>query len=494
MFRFFYIAFALSRYTLLYFLLKLGILKKQQPALLKKFFEDAGGSFVKFGQLLALRVDILPKEYTLELLDLFDNVKPVPYKEIETIFLQELGATPQRIYKDFQQEPFASASFGQVHAAKLEDDTIVAVKILRPGIESDVAVDFFFFDIFAFLGDLFFKIEAMPWKEFEQEFKKWTKEELDYHIEAENLEKMYPLQFSSQHVIYPKVYPKYSTKKILTQQYIDGIPLSRILRGLRSGKLTTQDLERMGIDIKNAPRLLVAEILRQHFYFGIFHADPHPGNILLLKDNKIGLVDFGILGDQKIPNQEILIDFLINAGSLQIKEAAYFAMHFAGDELKQMVHSAFPATVDQKYIDEFMRILGDKFVESISDQIDKGIEDLYEMKVDYSLLLLQMLKSAKGYKVKVPQQLVIFIRALAIIGLMAKELDKTFLLGEELVDFFKKNPKEKFAQHTPISYKRINREVALEKLNNWLSYLFEKDPSLYSLVNNYIEKYTKIST
>src|SRR3989338_9427987 len=103
------------------------------------------------------------------MIGLFDNVKPFPYQDVENIFIQELGATPQKIFKDFQKKPFASASFGQVHGAKLENDHIVAVKILRPGIAGKVAVDFFIIDIFAFFADLFFKIEALPWKEFAKE-------------------------------------------------------------------------------------------------------------------------------------------------------------------------------------------------------------------------------------------------------------------------------------------------------------------------------------
>src|SRR3990167_768573 len=191
MFRFFYIVFLLLKYFLIYLLLKLGMYKKPKQKILKHFFEEASGSFIKFGQLLAVRVDVLPKEYALEMIGLFDNVKPFPYEEVERIFIQELGATPQKIFKDFQKVPFASASFGQVHGAKLENDHIVAVKVLRPGIEEKVLADFLLIDIIAFFADLFFKIDALPWREFAQEFKRWTKIELDYQIEAENMQKIY---------------------------------------------------------------------------------------------------------------------------------------------------------------------------------------------------------------------------------------------------------------------------------------------------------------
>src|SRR3990167_3466939 len=116
MLRFLYILCLLVKYSYIYILLKLGLYKKPKEKILRNFFEEAGGAFIKFGQLLALRIDILPKEYAIEMIRLFDNVGPFPYSDVEKIFLQELGATPSRIFKDFQKEPFASASFGQVHA------------------------------------------------------------------------------------------------------------------------------------------------------------------------------------------------------------------------------------------------------------------------------------------------------------------------------------------------------------------------------------------
>ncbi|HVZ59015.1 MAG TPA: AarF/UbiB family protein, partial [Patescibacteria group bacterium] len=142
MLRFIHISGIILKYAFLTLLLKLHLVRTPPNKLIKGFFEEAGGSFIKFGQLLALRVDILPKEYSLDMFDLLDNVKPFSYDDVKEIFLDDLGAVPERIFKDFQKEPFASGSFGQVHAAKLEDDTIVAVKIMRPGIDEMVQADF----------------------------------------------------------------------------------------------------------------------------------------------------------------------------------------------------------------------------------------------------------------------------------------------------------------------------------------------------------------
>ncbi len=261
MLRIFVILLLLLKYYILYLSSRLGLHKTSKQKLIRRFFEDAGGAFIKFGQMLSLRVDVLSKDYAIELISLFDNVKPFSYRYVEETFLQELGTTPDKIFYDFQKIPFASASFGQVHAAKLENDHIVAVKVLRPDIEDKVAADFFIIDILAFFGDLFFKIEALPWKEFASEFKSWTKQELDYHIEAERTEQMGKNLQDSSSIVIPKVYRHLSTKRVLVEDYIEGYPLSRVLLGLKDGRLTAKKLLSFGIDIKKTPRILTVELL-----------------------------------------------------------------------------------------------------------------------------------------------------------------------------------------------------------------------------------------
>ncbi len=135
MFRFFYIIGVLVKYGVIFILLKLSLYKKPTQLILKGFFEEAGGSFIKFGQLLALRIDVLPNEYSAEILDLLDNVRPFSYQTFSGIFTSELGAPPEDVFRDVEKEVFASGSFGQVHRARLQDGTVVTIKIMRPGIE-----------------------------------------------------------------------------------------------------------------------------------------------------------------------------------------------------------------------------------------------------------------------------------------------------------------------------------------------------------------------
>lgn len=493
MLRFLYISGILLKYAFFYLLMRLGLYHVPQNKILKRFFEEAGGSFIKFGQLLALRVDILPKEYSLDMLDLLDNVRPFSYNDVKEVFLADLGATPEKIFKDFQKEPFASGSFGQVHAAKLEDDTIIAVKIMRPGIEERVQADFIMITVLAFLADYFFRVASLSWQEFADEFKQWTLKELDYQIEAEHAERMAKNMRDNTVIVIPKIYERLSTKRILVQEYIEGFHLSRVLRGFKDGRLDQAKLQSYGVDIHAFTHNLTQEILRQYFFYGFFHADLHPGNIILLQNDQIALIDYGIMGEWIPANQLSLIRFMKSVGDYSFKEATYYFADVVSTDLKQMIQSAFPASVEQKEIDEFLRVITDHFADSVETIVRGSVKDLREMKKDYTTMLLEIINTTRSYKIKIPKEMAIFIKALSTLGLLCKELNYEYKLQQEIKYFFDQNPEESFPIiNSRPSYKRISRERAMERLNNWLAYLLEVDPAIYKLVHGYITKYNQI--
>ena len=375
----------------------------------------------------------------------------------------------------------------------------MVVKIQRPDVTEKINVDFFLIDILSTIADLFFKIEALPWREFAKEFRIWTKKELDYQLEAENMNKIYNNLVLNKvtDVVVPKTYHRISTKKILVQDYIDGIPLSRALREIRQGNLNAEKLRKMSINIKKTPTTMVTELLREYFIDGFFHADPHPGNILLLKDGRIGLIDFGIVGESASKKQAFMKFFLAAAKTKYEKsqknyeDFTYYAFQFSGEKIEQIISSVLPASLDQYKIDGFMKILISHFLMHLKKVEVQIRKDLGTMKIDYTTMLLQMLKFTDRYQVKLPKQMVVFIRAVSIISFLAKEMDVDFDLSGTIIKFFQKFPEsqlEKIDTDT-IPYRRMNREEAIDALNNWLTYLFETDSELYQLVNNYVSKY-----
>lgn len=496
MFRFFYIIFLLLKYSFLYIQFLLGFNKDSKSKFIKSFFEEAGGAFIKFGQILALRIDILPREYSLDLIELFDQIRPFSYEEVKVIFLQELGVTPEKLFRKFEETPFASASFAQVHAAKLNNNETVVVKIQRPGVMDKIHVDFFMIDVFSALADVFFKIDALPWREFAKEFRAWTEKELDYHIEAENMQRIAGTLTAQKvtSVVIPKIYHKLVTKRIMVQEYIDGVPLSRVLKKMRRGELDAGKLAAMGIDIKETPNTMLAEMLREYFIDGFFHADPHPGNILLLDKGRIGLIDFGIVGEAA-PKRYYFAKFLNIESQGNIKEMGHWFLKFAGGDIEKLIISAFPANVDQAKIDGFMALLEKHFYDYYKElelQVRKNLET---MKMDYTSVALQTLKFTNRYQIRLPNEMVIFARTMSIMGFLVKEMNYDFKATKVAVDFFAKHPEEdlKKLDTSFVPYKRMNREEAIEKLNNWLAYLVEIDPKLFRLVNDYVSQYNIFS-
>lgn len=490
MLRFFYLLLVFQKYFWLYVLKKMGVYKKTNPRFLRNFFEEAGGSFIKFGQLLALRVDVLPKEYSEEMFDLMDNVKPYSYDLVLATFLEELGVRPEELFKRFEKEPFAAASFGQVHGAKLKDGSVVVVKVMRPGIEDDVAVDFILLDFFATVVTFLYPFKALDWHEFANEFKKWTKKELDYRIEAENAERMYKNTRGVKSVAIPKTYHNLTTKRIIVQEYIEGFPLTRILRGLKDGRLTKEKLLKLGIDLEKIPNLLTQEVLREYFVYQFFHGDLHPGNIILKPGNIIGMVDFGIMGVAVSQNSASFIRGMKATADMDFEGAIYYMADFSGTELKQIVLSAFPANIDPSRVDEFIRILARHFASTASSIVNQSNASLKELKKDYSKVLIEIIKAGEHYKAKLPGEAAMFIRVISMLGILCKQLDPKYVITKETVRFFDNYPIEQFINkdlEAPVQ--RISRGRALEKLGSWLMLLAEKQPATYQVVKDYLSKY-----
>ena len=490
MIRFPLIIYVSLKYLFIYFLIKLNLSRRRLEVLLRRFFEETGGSFIKFGQLLALRLDILPKRYCVELLDLFDNLKPFPYHEIERVFLYELGDKPEQIFARFDKKPLAAASFGQVHRARLKTGEEVVVKVLRPGVEQRVVIDFIVVDVLAFFADLFFRIDALPWREIADEFKEWTRSELDYRTEARNMISIKENLADQVHFIVPTVYVHLTTQRILVEDFIDGISLTSVLRQIKQGTFDYERLLSVGIDIKITPSIIVQEMLRQFLLHNFFHADPHPGNILLRPGNRIGLIDYGIVGRLEHIDKGYFVRYAHSTAKFEFRKATQYFAHVAGETMRQNILSALPASTDPQVADDIINMMAEDFGDYAHDYVLSNVENLKEMHLDYAMIIMRLLKAARKYNVKIPSELAIFLRALSMIGFLSKEMNFEFMLSEEIKDFFILYPEERFPLNAKQMPQRINRELALEKLSNWLSHLIEVDPKLYQLVKGKLNQYT----
>ena len=263
-------------------------------------FEELGPTYIKFGQILSVRPDLIPADFTRELSKLQDEVPPFPFSEASKAIETEFGSPPEELFDFFDETPFASASIGQVHRAGLEDGEMVAVKVQRPGIKKIIEIDL---EIMLHLATLMERhIEEMslyrPVKIVE-EFARTLEKEIDYTIEATSMER-FARHFLDDPTIYiPKVFRDKTTEHVITMELVSGIKISEIDR-----------LEEAGLDRKTITARGVDFYLKQVFDFGFFHADPHPGNIFVLSDNVICPLDFGMTGSVDRQNRECFVDLI----------------------------------------------------------------------------------------------------------------------------------------------------------------------------------------
>jgi len=260
--------------------------KLSRPERIRLVFEELGPTFIKFGQILSTRPDLIPYEYAKELEKLQDDVPPFEYNEVRRIIWEDFGQSVDSVFQSFEAEPMAAASIGQVHKAKLDNGEEVVVKVQRPDIRKIIEVDL---EIMLHLGYLM----ERHLEEFEIQnptrlvsiFARTIEKEINYKIEAANIER-FGRQFLDNSTIYiPKVYHDLTTTHVITMEYVRGVKVSEIVT-----------LRREGYDLVEIADRGASLLMDQLFVQGFFHADPHPGNILILPENVICYVDFGMMG------------------------------------------------------------------------------------------------------------------------------------------------------------------------------------------------------
>jgi ubiquinone biosynthesis protein len=253
---------------------------------LRELLDELGPTFVKFGQLLSMRPDVLPPDIIAELRGLQDDVSPFPYEQAEEVIQSELGQPVERLFRDFDPVPLAAASIGQVHRATLPNGRDVAVKVQRPGAQRQIEADLNLMYQAARLARE--RVRALDFIDAEalvDEFARSIRQELDYRLEGRNADTFRKNFAGHPHVHIPRVYWSYTRPRVLALEYLDGTQLA--------------DLELLGWTQDQRRRL--AEVLAEAwmtmiFRHGFFHGDPHPANVLVFTPDRIGLVDFGQAG------------------------------------------------------------------------------------------------------------------------------------------------------------------------------------------------------
>lgn len=292
-----------------------------QPAAvrLRRSFEQLGPTFVKLGQLLATRPDLIPGDFVEEFRKLHDQVPSLGFAEIEQVLVGHFGRDLNEVFATIDERPLAAASIAQVHQATLKDGSRVVVKVQRPGIESTISEDLGILQLLASLLDRYVP-EAKPFnpKGVVEEFAKTLEMETNFVVEANNIRRFQQNFATDPNIQIPNVFTEYTGRRVLVMEALDGIPLSH-----------RNALDQEGIDPETVLKRGLKAYFKMVFTDGLFHGDLHAGNLFVLPDNKIGLIDFGVVGRLNRKTQTAIANMMVALAEEDYDRLAYLHVDLA---------------------------------------------------------------------------------------------------------------------------------------------------------------------
>ena len=394
----------------------------------RMLLEALGGSFVKFGQVLALQPDIVPRRYCDAFFDLLDKMPPFDFAEVEKIFREELGKPPQELFDSIEETALASASIGQVHVAWL-DGRKLAVKVQRPRARhefgGDIQLMIWTASAIRRLG-----LEQLDWLAVSlDEFISWTGEELDFRAEARIMDQLAARSRERPHERVPEVAWTLTTSRILTAEFLEGPTLLKYVRSLEEGRPEVgEQLAESGFEPERYAENVLDNFLHDVFNNGVFHADLHPANLLILPDNTVGYVDFGISG---VVSEYARYHLVATVMSLTRADTER-----AGDHLLAIAELGGESDTQgfRRELDE----LGERWF--CREPGGGGLEK----RSSYTEILLDTLKLCRRRRIVSHPEAVRYMRSVitvdGLIGRFAPELDRDATLGRQTESLIESSP------------------------------------------------------
>ena len=379
--------------------------KVVSPKALREVLEKLGPTFIKFGQVLSLRADLVGGEISTELAKLQSEVRPFSYHEARRIIEEELGDPPEKLFNAFEEKPVAAASLAQVHRAFLKEGAEVAVKIQRPYIKNTIEQDIHILNYLAHLAE---RIVA-AWKPYQpirvvNEFAEWTLRELDFSVEGHNADRFRFIFKDNPHISIPRIYWDYTTSKVLTMEFVHGVKANDLA-----------GMEELGVDRKLLASYGIDALLQQFLIDGFFHADPHPGNFFALKDNILCLHDFGMVG------------------------------YLSQDERKELVScfSAFLNKDVESFVKHFMHlaiISEESDVEGLEKDVSGILSGLFFSPKQSSVagIFFRAINKGAKHRLSFPSDLALFGKAIVTAEAMGLKIYPEFDLNKEFAPFITK--------------------------------------------------------
>jgi len=380
------------------------------PVVLRNILIELGPVYVKLGQLLSTRPDLLPKRYVDALTDLQANVPPVTWQEVQYVISQELSEPLEQVFEKIDREAIAAGSIGQVHRATLKSGQEVALKVQRPGIESVVEQDIESIEGLAELVSYTDFGKEYDTVALAQEFTNALRDELDFYKEAnftEQLRKNLSNSnwFDPKKILVPKVYREYSSSKLLVLEWLDGVPI------LKSDlAATTETKPEDKSKRKEITTLVFRSFFQQLYIDGFFHADPHPGNIFYLNDGRLALLDCGTIGRLDPRTQQILTEMLLAIVDLDADRCSQLTLELA--------EGGQPRSLDR--------------LTSDYDRMLRKYHNLSVSQINFSEVFYELLQVSRNNKIRLPSNMGLYAKSLANLEGVARGFDPEVNLLDEI--------------------------------------------------------------
>lgn len=368
--------------------------------------EELGPTFIKLGQMLSTRADLMPPEFIEELSKLLDEVPAFPFEQAQEIIAAELKSPPEELFDEIEAQAVAAASIGQVHRARLKDGEEVVIKVQRPGIRRTIEVDL----------EILYHIATLMERHLEgwdvnrptdvvEEFGRTLERELDYTIEASNMERFADMFSRDDRVYVPKVFREATGGRVLTMEYISGIKAGSLDR-LRAAGYDLKAIADRGADL----------ILQQILVNGFFHADPHPGNLFILPGQVVCFLDMGMMGRLDRQTREDIVD-LVMAVAVQSETA--------------LVDALMRLTIWEE--EPNRRALERETAEFTAQHFYRPIKDL-----ELGKLMQQLFNIAVKYRLRIPPDLLLLLKALTALEGLGRALDPDFDIVAKATPFVRR--------------------------------------------------------
>jgi len=403
----------------------LGLLRKDEgrrgfsPEDMVAVLRELGPTFVKLGQMLSTRSDILPAAYTEALQELQDDVGPFPWEEVEAQIRQALGASPDELFAHFEREPVATASISQVHRARLPTGEEVAVKVRRPGVRERLETDLSLLLFLARRAEAQFpEVRLMDLTGILSELRRAVVEETDFRVEAAHLQRFAENFAGNDHIVIPAVFRSHTAEQVLTMEWVDGVRIARAREA--------------GFDMRTVGQRYLAAAFQMLLEDGLFHGDLHPGNVLVLEDNRLALLDFGLVGrlTEEMRENLVTIFFAIQRKDFRTIARVYWELAIRTDHVD---YAAWEADLQGLFERQVMgRSLAELQIEEFARQ---------------------MAEIALRHKVRMPSSYTLFFKALLTAQGLARQLVPEVDPLEEMLPYVQRMARELYSRE------RIQEEI-----------------------------------